>query len=244
MGYQTASAALAPVFALQSRRVQRVTPRLPEPPGPRTGCEGVGPELRLLLLGDSAAAGVGAASQDQALSGRLVGELAATFRVSWTLVARTGATAARTARHLARWPAAGFGVFDVAVLSLGLNDVLGRRPLARWLEDVGALAAVLRSRFAVRHLLFSGLPPVHLFPAFPQPLRWYLGATARRFDRALARWAAGQPDCEHVPLPLESTAGMLAPDGLHPGPRAYQRWSAELAPRIRARWAPPAVDPI
>src|SRR5829696_9767961 len=102
MGYQMASASLAPVFALQGRHVQRVTPRLPEPPGPRTGCEGAGPELRLLLLGDSAAAGVGAASQDEALSGRLVGALAATFRVSWTLVARTGATTAGTARHLAR----------------------------------------------------------------------------------------------------------------------------------------------
>jgi len=241
-----ASVALAPLFAVQGRYVQRVALRLPEPPGPRAGCEGVGPELRVLIVGDSAAAGVGSASQDEALRGRLVADLAHTFRVSWALVARTGATTAGTARHLAGRPAE---VFDVVVLSLGGNDVMRRRPLPRWLEDVGALAALLRARFAARHLLLSGLPPMHHFPAFPQPLRWYLGATARRFDRALARWAASQPDCEHVPLTFPTDVptgvGLLAPDGLHPGPLLYQRWSDELARRIRARWAsPPAVEPL
>jgi hypothetical protein len=32
----------------------------------------------------------------------------------------------------------------------------------------------------------SGLPPMHRFPALPQPLRWYIGSRARDFDRALA----------------------------------------------------------
>src|SRR5689334_20066239 len=75
MGYRTASIALVPLLALQGRRVRRVTPRLPEPPGPRAGLAGDGPPLRLLILGDSSAAGVGAPSQDEALSGRLVSEL-------------------------------------------------------------------------------------------------------------------------------------------------------------------------
>ena len=244
MGYQTASLALAPVFALQGRRLRRAALRLPEPSGPRAGARGAGPPLRLLLVGDSAAAGVGAPSQDEALSGRLAGELGMTFRLSWALVARTGATTAGTARHLARRAAEGAEVFDVAVLSLGGNDVMGRRPLARWLEDIGALAELLRARFAVSYLLFSGLPPMHAFPAFPQPLRWYLGVGARRFDRALARWVADQPDCEHVPLPTTVDAGLLAADGMHPGPPAYGQWAVELAWRIRARWAPsPSTQP-
>src|SRR5829696_5760336 len=233
MGYQMTSVSLAPVFALQGRYVQRATPHLPEPPGPREGTTGVGPELRLLLVGDSAAAGVGAASQDEALSGRLVGELAGSFLVSWTVVARTGATTAGTARHLARRQAT---QFDVAVISLGGNDVSGRRALGRWLEDMDAVAALLRGRFAVRHLVLSGMPPMHLFPALPQPLRWFLGERARRFDAALARWAAGQSDCDHVPLTADPSEGLIATDGMHPGPGGYQRWSVELARCIRARW--------
>jgi lysophospholipase L1-like esterase len=231
MGYEMTLFPLGPVYALQGRYVRRVTPRLPEAPGPRAGTLGTGPELRLLLLGDSAAAGVGAPSQDEALCGRLTSELAHSFRVSWALVARSGATTAGTTRHLSRSPAARF---DVAVVSLGGNDVMGARPLPRWLEDVDELAAVLRTRFEVRHLLFSGMPPMHAFPALPQPLRWYLGARAHRFDQALTGWAS-QLECEHIPLTL---AGLeqFASDGMHPGPVGYREWSVRLACRIRARW--------
>ena len=241
MGYQIASVGLAPVFMWQGRGVRRLVPRLPEASGPRSGVQGAGPTLRLLIVGDSAAAGVGAPTQHEALSGRLVDALASDFHLTWEVIARIGATTAGTARHLARRPPDTCGDFDVAVVSLGLNDVTGRRPLNRWLADVAEVCRLLRERFAVRQILLSGLPPMHLFPALPQPLRWYLGGTARRFDRALAAWVADRPDCEHVSLELRDATGLLATDGLHPGPAAFQQWSDELVPRIRARWAPPVA---
>jgi lysophospholipase L1-like esterase len=240
MGYDMTRFPLGPVYALQGLYVRRVTPRLPEAPGPRAGTLGAGSELRLLVLGDSAAAGVGAPSQDEALCGRLATELAQSFHVSWALVARSGATTAGTTRHLVRSPA---GRFEVAVVCLGGNDVIGQRSLARWLADVDELAALLRTRFEVRHLLFSGMPPMHAFPALPQPLRWFLGGRARRFDQALAGWASGQPDCEHLPLALDGPQ-QLAVDGMHPGPSAYRAWSVALASRIRARWTSPSDGPM
>lgn len=246
-----ASVALAPVFALQGRRVRQAARLLPEPNGPRAGTRGDGPALRLLVLGDSAAAGVGAPSQDEALSGRLLDELAPAFRVSWSLVARTGATTAGTARHLARVPREALRPLDVVVVSLGSNDVVGRRALRRWIADLDTLATLLQTRFGAQHVLFSALPPMHRFPIFPQPLRWYLGARSRRFDRALARWARARPGCEHVPLALtpasgESDRDLLASDGFHPGSRLYRAWGAEVGRRVRERWAtsdPPAAGP-
>jgi len=79
------------------------------------------------------------------------------------------------------------------------------------------------------------MPPIHVFTALPQPLRWYLGAAARRFDAALAAWAAARPGCEHVPLGVADGAAHLASDGLHPGPLLYHRWAAAVAECIRAR---------
>lgn len=117
----------------------------------------------------------------------------------------------------------------------------GLRTLAEWLDDIAALAEVLRTRFGVRFVLFSGLPPMHAFPAFPHPLRWYLGRKARAFDAALGGWAGRQVDCEHVALILPTGPDLFAVDGMHPGPRAYQLWSAELAERIRARFGEAAT---
>ena len=52
--------ALAPVLVAQALRTRRRAPVLPEPAGPRQGCVGQGEsELRLLIAGDSSAAGVG-----------------------------------------------------------------------------------------------------------------------------------------------------------------------------------------
>ena len=58
---------LWPVLWLQARYVRRITPRMPEPPRRRIGTAGRGSLVRLLLAGDSGAAGVGASSQYQAL---------------------------------------------------------------------------------------------------------------------------------------------------------------------------------
>lgn len=221
-----ATAALGPLLVLQGLRVRRVTPRLPEPPGPRCGRAGVGAPLRLLVAGDSAAAGVGAASQDEALTGRLVAELSARRELEWRLEARTGYTTADAYRHLAGLPD---DRFDVVVLSLGVNDVTGTVGRTRWLAGQAALVDLLQARFAPRALIFTALPPMHLFPALPQPLRWYLGARARDFNVALTHWLPRQPGCHLVVPDFQADPSHIARDGFHPGPGAYRTWAAAVA---------------
>ena len=107
MIYWIRSAVLAPVLLAQGSLTRSRTPVLPEPPGDRTGSRGTGRPLRLLIAGDSAAAGVGAAHQDEALLGQLLARLVPSWHVSWRLAARTGATTASTRRELEtlRFPA-------------------------------------------------------------------------------------------------------------------------------------------
>ena len=224
----SATAALGPLLLLQGLHVRRVTPRLPEPPGPRSGRAGVGAPLRLLIVGDSAAAGVGAASQDEALSGRLVAALSERRALDWRLEARTGYTTADALAHLAGLPE---DRFDVVVLSLGVNDVTHSVGRGRWLARQAALADLLHARFAPRALLFTALPPMHLFPALPQPLRWYLGARARDFNGALADWLPRYPGC-HLVVPDFQDPAHVASDGFHPGPGAYTAWAVRVAGEI------------
>ena len=225
-----ATIALAPVLLAQGRRVRRTVPVLPEPDGPREGEAGSGKPLRLLILGDSAAAGVGAKTQDEALSGQLAVSLAPTFRLRWKLLAFTGATTADMLDHLQGLSAE---TFDVVVTSLGVNDVTGRVSLAEWRRAQQELVGVLQSRFDARHILLSGLPPMHRFPALPQPLRWYVGSRARDFDRVLASVAASRPGCEFLALGHEMMdTSAMAGDGFHPGPPIYALWAREAASRI------------
>lgn len=225
---------LAPLLAAQGFYVRRTVPVLPEPPGPRHGTRGSGPRVRLLILGDSAAAGVGAVSQAEALSGQLVAELAADRQVTWRLIARSGYTTRGLLAHLREHPLE--GEWDVAVISLGVNDAIRRHTPARFAADQRELIAGLRERSGVQQFILSGLPPVHRFPALPEPLRWYLGSAATQLDRTLARVAAGESGCEY--LSLNATAGLdvaaaMASDGFHPGPPAYALWGVAAAECIR-----------
>lgn len=234
MKHLLATVALGPLLLLQGRHVRRVTPKLPEPPGPRSGEIGEGALLRLLILGDSAAAGVGAQSQDQALSGQLVQALSPHFRVRWVLQAQTGITTAQTLQQLREQPAE---AFDVVVTSLGVNDVTGNCSPARWLQNKAQLLSLLQQQYHAQLVLLSELPPMHRFPALPQPLRWYLGAQAQRYNRGLQTLLLQHSDCRLVSVQVPSNdTDLVASDGFHPGPGFYRLWGQQLAQDIRRHW--------
>jgi lysophospholipase L1-like esterase len=236
--WQAAAVALSPVLLVQGLRVRRVTPRLPEPPGPRAGIAGHGPPLRLLIAGDSAAAGVGAPSQEAGLSGAVVRELASEFSVSWRVEACNGL---RTGGVLRRLAAIEPSPFDVVLLSLGVNDVTGGTRSAAWVVRQCQLVDLLHDRFGARHVLLTCLPPMHAFPALPQPLRWVLGERARQFTALLHARIAVAPGCEVVTPQLPMNPAYMAADGFHPGPPAYAEWGREAAAIIRRRLAEEAL---
>lgn len=233
LGHPVTRLALSPVLLGQAVAVRRRALRLSEPEGPRAGVCGEGPDLRLLIAGDSSAAGVGVAHQDQALAGQLVAALASDFAVHWQLHATTGHTTAQTLarlRDLPRQP------FDIAVTALGVNDVTRQVPLARWVQRQTALATLLRDRFGVRGHWRSGLPPMDAFPLLPRPLRDVLGAQARAYDAWLARTAQGH--LHHLPFDrARLDVALMAEDGFHPGAPIYAAWAQELATGIRAELA-------
>ncbi len=234
---------LGPVLWLQGRHVRRVTPRLPEPPGVRAGRAGSGPLLRILIAGDSAAAGVGAPTQTEALSGQLLHCLQDHFCVDWQLLATTGLD---TPGLLALLDATPPKAVDVVIVSIGVNDVTALTPPARWLGWQAQLAQCVEARFSPALLVHTAVPPMHVFCALPQPLRWFFGRWADAFNRQLAQALAGHPRrVLHTPFLSPVSAG-LATDGFHPGPVAYAAWAQSLSQHIlAARYDPgqSGVDP-
>ena len=220
---------IAPVLLGQAFSVRRKVQVLPEAEGPRQGRAGTGPQLRLLVIGDSSAAGVGADHQDQALLGQLVRRLSPHFTVDYTLLAQTGA---RT-QDAPAWLAQVEGPIDLVVTAVGVNDVTKATPLGRFLGGQADLWHRLRHDHGAQQILVSGIPPVGLFPALPQPLRWVVGERARDFSAALVQLAEQTSGVEHVGFDAEFVAEEMASDGFHPGPAVYDKWAAALVGRMR-----------
>jgi len=226
---QVATIALVPLLVVQGCYVRWRTPKLPEPPGPSVGAAGSGPSLRLLVAGDSAAAGVGVASQSEALIGQLVLRLQNSFRVDWRLEAEIGATTRSTTARLAQLEVSGF---DVMITSLGVNDITGGVGTKTWLKSQRELRSFARNRFGVTQLIIAGLPPVDGFPALPQPLRWYLGSRAKHLNDILEKELASEPSAHYLDLRFTLDPSLMASDGFHPGPVIYDGWARRAAELI------------
>lgn len=224
-------ATLMPLLIAQAVAARRRAPVLPEAAGPRRGSVGDGAPLRVLIVGDSSGAGVGVATQDDALAGHLTRTLAARAarRIDWALHAKTGLTTALALKLLQDEPPA---AADVAVAVLGVNDVVDQVPPPRAVAHRAALADWLRANAGVRHVVFAPLPPMHRFPLLPQPLRWVAGRDAARHDAAMARWAATRHDVSHVPIVLDLGRHNMAADGFHPGEPVYRACGEALAEHI------------
>jgi len=223
---------LAPLLLIQGRYVRRVTPKLPEAAGDRDGSLGEGRRLRVLVVGDSAAAGVGVDTQSQALCGCLSRELAKQYRVDWLLIAQSGNTTQDLIQTLKQLEPC---EFDVVLSSLGVNDVLSPVRVGRWKERQAVLIQLLRSQFAVKHILLTHVPPMEQFPALPQPLRWCLGQRAKAFNTRLVELSLADDDCELVNIEQALERQDMAVDGFHPGGRIYQVWGENAAGLIVRR---------
>ncbi|HYH81691.1 MAG TPA: SGNH/GDSL hydrolase family protein [Longimicrobium sp.] len=223
---------LLPVLFVQGRGVRRRTPRLPDAAGATEGVvPGRGEPLRLVVLGESTVAGIGAAAHEQALTGRVAAALArATGRpVRWRAAGRSGANAREAAALV---PLLGDEPADAVAIALGVNDTLRFRRPPLWAADVARLVGSIRARVGLAPVVVAGVPPMHAFPALPQPLRAVLGARARRLDAALARLPARLSALHHVPMRLDPSAHLFCADGFHPSEAGYAVWGERIGEEL------------
>lgn len=220
---------LGPVMLVQGKYVRWATSKLPEPPCERKGVVGAGDELGIFIVGDSAAAGVGVLTQADALSGQVTLNLQQKFRIRWRVLATSGDTSQHLIEKLRSQTAASY---QTAIVSIGVNDVTAMVRPKQWEENLRSIVKLLVDKYSVQCVYFSSLPPMHRFPALPNPLRWWLGRRARRFDTLMANVAENEPGCVYVAVPYSQDSAEVAEDGFHPGPGSYAIWGQYIADLI------------
>lgn len=252
----------APLYLYQGRKVKRNTPRLPEPTGARSGVVHLTPckstavthkTLNLMIVGDSAAAGVGCQTQTDALAGQLIPALQQQLQtqstevsefsvLNWSLQAKTGHTSFDILRRLYVLPPMPAAI-DVMVLNVGVNDTTANVSIAQWQTQLTDIITIAKRKFGARHIIFLSVPQMNVMPALPAPLNGFIGAKAARLDAALQDLCIQHSSVHYMAadvvqmanahhnesgMPLES-AMMFATDGFHPSPLTYGYWAQQLA---------------
>ena len=230
---KAATIALIPALVIQGNRVKKNTLRLPEPEGAREGQTGTGTKLSLLILGDSAAAGVGVEHQDDALLGAILHELKNDFEIDWKLQAKTGDTSSKVIHALDQIEVQHY---DVIVTSVGVNDVTKLMPARVWIQKQEQLYSKIQQKFSPKLIIAAGVPPMNMFPALPNPLAWLFGQYAKQMNQQLENFVNQQVNMQWIEYDIEKYRAMnlqMAADGFHPSKEVYTLWGQEVAGKIR-----------
>jgi len=228
------TALLFPVLLYQGKRARRTTPRLPEAGGSPSGQYGEGtPARRVLVIGESMAAGVGVETHDQGLASQLAKQIYE--RTGQTIAWQTfGINGIRLGALIGELETAELPEADVVLLSMGVNDTTGFTPRFRFRRRLRELRQLLEPRYSGPIFLLS-VPPMHLFTALPSPLRYVMGWRAKQLDRIYQQMARdASADFAYLNYPTVTDPNLLASDGYHPGPKGYAFIADAIASRIRA----------
>jgi lysophospholipase L1-like esterase len=215
----------SPIVLTQGRRLKRTTPHLPEAELPWMG-ELAGPDpIRLLVLGDSTAAGVGTTSQQEALPGRLADALhARTGRgIRWRAVGKNGATSREIITDYLddalSQPA------DLLFLSIGANDAMTMRGAGIFARDVRRILDAFEAHNPGAFVLMSSLPVFGRFGLLMQPLRTALYRHALALEAAARAVVDARPNTLMSSDPPPYAEDFWAEDFFHPGPSGYRDWA-------------------
>jgi len=234
------SAALLLVEMLVARSRRYAQPELGLTVRASVGPSG-GEPLRLVLLGDSSALGVGVDRVTDTVGGQLArllaerkghhGAAGRRILLSSVGVARSRSTdlATQVARALlGERP-------DIAVILIGANDATALRRPGESAAHLGA--AVRRLRDSGTEVVVGTCPDLGAVRAVAPPLRQLTGWLGRRTARAQAR-AVTATGGRVVDLATETGAvfradpGTLCYDGFHPSADGYRVWAYALLPAV------------
>jgi lysophospholipase L1-like esterase len=199
---------------------------------------GAGPALRMVWLGDSTAAGVGATSAETALPRRVARGLGRPAEV--TSLAVSGARVNDVVLHQAgRLPALDP---DVVLVSIGANDVINLSSRAGFKATYELLTQAVPDDAL---LVILGVPDMAAPPRLAQPLRALTGLRGRQLA-TVSREAATEAGAVFVDIAGETGPAIrsdpdryLAVDRWHPSDDGYALWAAavleQLVPALERR---------
>ena len=233
--------AAVPVVAAVVLGVQvqlaRSGPQLDDAPLDHDGrVGGPGDPLRMVWLGDSTAAGLGATTAEQAIPRRVATALDRPIEV--TSLSVSGARiddvlSGQLDQVAALRP-------DVVAVSIGANDVVHLTSRDAFRSDYQRLIEALP---ADALLVILGVPDMGAPPRLAQPLRALAGLRGRQLE-GVARDLASDAGAVYVDIAGETgptmrsdTGRYFAADRYHPSDAGYELWAdavlAELEPALR-----------
>lgn len=226
---------MLPVLLPQGIHTRHKVPRLGEAKGSNRGIVGGSGNLfKLVMIGESTVAGVGARTHEHGLAAQTAHALHTHLNrpAQWHAIGKNGIRAAQVRTHLL--PQLEYKP-DLIFIGLGVNDVTHFSTRHRWQTELSGLFQDIHLALGDIPIIMSGLPPMHRFPALPQPLRWYLGERARIMGSITQTVCRSFYHVTYLPIPDLPDPAYFCTDQFHPSELGYAKWGERVCECVSVR---------
>ncbi len=235
------SVPLLPILYVQGKKIQKTIPQLPE----ATGIEGIvevssNQTFRLITIGESTIAGVGATTHKTGFTGTLANALSEQVQssISWKVYAKSGYTVKHVKEKIVQYITE--EPVDLIVIGLGGNDSFKLHTPKKWNADIRELISNIREKYAKTPIVFINMPPIKEFPAFTSAIKFVMGNLVLHFSKELEKIVNESENVHYhsriikfeeyiEQMNLDATPADFFSDGVHPSEFAYQIWAKDIA---------------
>lgn len=220
---------VSPILYLQGQYTRWKVGLLPDAGGNTSGKTGEGNDVaKLLVIGESTVAGLGARTHETALAGQFANQLSTRIKkpVEWNVIGRNGVTAQRTIEELV--PMIPDRVFDYILVGLGGNDVMKLSSPRKWRQDMTRLLEILRSKSPHATVFITNCPMIKASPVIPHPIKFLLWELSKLHDANIREFTKGMDRIYYYHQPVEFKVDGFFADGIHPSEQGYADWSAAM----------------
>ena len=228
------------IMYVQGKRIRASVPPLPEADFPVGSTKAdVVDAIRIITIGESTIAGVGAKTHEEAFTGTLAQCLTdqTAKAVHWRVYAKSGYTVKKMRERLV--PKIEEKQLDLIVIGTGGNDAFSLNSPTQWRKEQAKLIEDLRSKFPDTPICFTNMPPIHEFPAFTSIIQFVVGNLVQLLGEELADLV--QPydkvyfNSEQISFDtwtkrynMSGDIEEFFSDGVHPAVITYQVWAKDF----------------
>lgn len=178
-------------------------------------------DRKILILGESTVAGVGASAPEFTLAGHFYQNLGLDFQV--VNFGINGLRASQALVHFEEQLNSIQGKIEGAFVFLGANDCFRLTKPNQFKSELETLIYYLKSNLSPEWLYLADIPPVQLFPAFPKLLQYYLNAQRSFLQKEMIAISQSHKNVLFEKITLDINSDFFASDMIHPSNTGYQR---------------------
>ena len=228
--YGIASWLLMPVALIEGIKLRARTERLHPPNGKSFGVVGQGaePEYRILVMGDSSAAGVGADRIEDTIAPQIAAVVHE--RTGATIAWRSAGSNSAICEQLRDYVVPNLERHDYThvLIAAGTNDAKNYLTARRFKKGFGGLLYALRAKWPTATIIWSPVIDMRSVPAMPPLLARILEMRVRIINRVGCRLCPERCAIAAPRLQPPDASGFSA-DGFHAGASGYRYWAELLA---------------